>query len=91
MLVNFAKTETVVVALEKTFDGEHPCDLCHVVQKGQNEDRQKEIAKNLLKLDAVLAISAALPGRHIVATDFSISETSGAVRMDAPPVPPPLA
>lgn len=91
MLVSFAQTETVVVAIEKTFDGEHPCDLCQAVQKGQNEDRQQAIAKMLVKIDAVLAVAAALPVRQAEPLEFLDLESAGAVRMDAPPVPPPLA
>lgn len=91
MLVSFAQTETVVVALEKTFDGEHPCDLCQAVQKGQNEEGRHAIAKTLVKIDAVLPVAAALPNRHAVAMEFFVSKSAGAVRMDAPPVPPPLA
>ena len=31
-------------AVEMTFDGEHPCDLCHVVRRGMDSEAQEDEA-----------------------------------------------
>ena len=35
MFVSFAQTEPVKEALVKTFDGNHPCKVCKLVQQGR--------------------------------------------------------
>ena len=40
MFVRFAQEDSVGEALEKTFDGKHPCPLCRKVQEGRSQDRQ---------------------------------------------------
>jgi hypothetical protein len=37
MFADYSQRETVKVAIEKTFDGEHPCQLCHEIQKARTE------------------------------------------------------
>lgn len=39
MIVSFSAQGTLGEALEKTFDGEHPCALCQAVQQGSQTDR----------------------------------------------------
>ena len=39
MLVSYSQQESFPDAVKKTFDGQHPCDLCKVVQAGQNEEK----------------------------------------------------
>ena len=50
MFVNFSQTAPVMVALEKTFDGRHPCKLCKVVQAGQESEKKQEMQKLETKL-----------------------------------------
>jgi hypothetical protein len=41
MIRDFAKTESIGTALEKTFDGQHPCTLCKKITEsgtGKNDD-----------------------------------------------------
>ena len=92
MVVNFAaQEESLSGALEKTFDGAHPCGLCKVVQRGQGEEKKQEVAKTLLKLDAVLAPAAKLPLPREMARDFPTIAVAAAARELSPPTPPPLA
>ncbi len=41
MLANYAQTDSVPLALSKTFDGEHPCPMCMQIQDGRQQE-QKE-------------------------------------------------
>lgn len=40
MLVDYSRTESVSVAVTKTFDGKHPCELCHRVAKESSTERK---------------------------------------------------
>jgi hypothetical protein len=51
MAVSFSKTESVSVALEKTFDGKHPCPLCKLVKAGKSSERKQDLQKLETKLD----------------------------------------
>lgn len=92
MVVSYAAQEqSLAGALEKTFDGEHPCGLCKVVQRGQDEEQKQEIAKVTGKLDAVLAPAMQLPEPREKAQDFFVVLASAVARHSVPPTPPPLA
>ena len=69
MMVTYSKDATVVEALEKTFDGEHPCPLCKVVEKGaaadgKNDDEsgknRQEAGSKIQKIDLMLAAADAV-------------------------------
>ena len=38
MFMRYVQVDDVGTALEKTFDGEHPCPLCHRVREGRRTD-----------------------------------------------------
>lgn len=54
MLISFSRDGSLVEAVAKTFDGEHPCPLCKAVDKGQKQDQEKSVQVPMKKLDAVL-------------------------------------
>ena len=52
------KEGTLTEAVEKTFDGEHPCPLCLAVKEGQKkekDDSKPVTAKSVKKFEAVLS------------------------------------
>jgi len=63
MLVDYAQRESLTVAVAKTFDGAHPCSLCHTVTAGREQEKKQESATTIVKLDAVLAPAVQLPPR----------------------------
>lgn len=56
MLVDNSQESSLVDAVSKTFDGQHPCPLCKAVATGQNEEREKKetLVDPSAKLVAVL-------------------------------------
>ena len=42
MVVNYSRDGSFVTAVEKTFDGEHPCALCKVIAKGKKSEKKSE-------------------------------------------------
>jgi hypothetical protein len=90
MVISYAKEESLVGALEKTFSGENPCQLCHAVKEGQSEEKKQEISKALVKVDAILAGTMQLPLPVESQWCFDTPARLAAARSLAPPTPPPL-
>ncbi|RYD81696.1 MAG: hypothetical protein EOP84_10570 [Verrucomicrobiaceae bacterium] len=91
MVISYAQEEeSLVGALEKTFSGENPCDLCHAVKEGQSEEKKQEITKTLVKVEAILADTMQVPLPSEAQWVFHLSARAGSVRSSAPPTPPPL-
>ena len=56
MLVQYSRDATFVEALQKTFDGKHPCSLCRFIQQGGKSERDSSsdrIPPQRAKLDPV--------------------------------------
>lgn len=89
MAVNFSQTESFATALQKTFNGQHPCPLCKLVKAGQTSEKKQPLQKLEAKFDFhLLAGTCALfpprPSRPFMA----MTECAPA-RADAPLRPPP--
>ncbi len=90
MFINFVQTAPVGEALKMTFDGEHPCSVCHLVREGrksQESDRELQSSSQikLLPLPVFeLALSHPEPPPPAFATDTL--HTTG---NPPPPKPPP--
>lgn len=93
MLIRNLQSEGVIEAVEKTFDGGHPCPLCRVVKKGQQEEEKKDsvpvASKTLKKFEAVLAATMPplMPSFEIRSFPESVSRFEG--RHERPLAPPP--
>jgi len=91
MMLDFSTRESLTVAIDKTFDGSHPCDLCKVVTKGRTEEQKNESVKLLVKFEAILTATLKMPlpmDHPWVYAPFTYASSSLAI---APPTPPPLA
>jgi hypothetical protein len=91
MLVDFARRESLPVAVAKTFDGAHPCSLCHTVAEGRQQEQQQGAKVLIVKLDAVLPVRAELPARLVMAWSYFEDSKIPAVHTRLPLTPPPLA
>lgn len=61
MFVDNQRTQTITEALENTFDGQHPCDLCVVVEKGQQDEGDQVPVLVFSQIVAVIAPLIELP------------------------------
>ena len=91
MLVEYAQQDPLRVAIVKTFDGEHPCSICHTVSDGRKKEEKREATITVAKIDAVLAPAVDLPRVEVAGSSYSLVRISAVTRADAPPTPPPLA
>jgi hypothetical protein len=42
MIVEYSHTDGLSLAVEKTFDGQHPCALCTQIQQGRDTEKKHE-------------------------------------------------
>lgn len=93
MTLEFSRTATLTEALEMTFDGEHPCHLCKLVQEhgSPSQEKDKNPSKTEIKLPPVSlwADSLTLGERHFQKSRLIIADFFAPARRDPPPLPPP--
>ena len=91
MVLDYSQQASLSMALEKTFDGEHPCGLCKTVNKGRSEEQKNATLKMLVKFEAVLTPQVAALAPVSEPWNYPrLVETHASLAL-APPTPPPLA
>jgi hypothetical protein len=89
MMISNARQISFCEAMKRTFDGAHPCSLCHVVNKGKTSEQKRDIQTSGTQIDIVCVSRAIrlLPGlaqfQH-TSSDARFSEIEY-----SPPAPPP--
>lgn len=89
MLLANAKQVPLSEAVARTFDGAHPCDLCHAVAAGKKSEKKSEVLPTIAKMDLICTTRTLnwlqpIAGYEFPAFTFLIPE-----RSLAPPAPPP--
>lgn len=91
MTVAFSQTAPLSVALKKTFDGRHPCQLCQFVAEGKKSEQKQALEKIEAKFEFFNqsgTVSLFPPTQfHLLPA----AACAGGQRNDAPPRPPPRA
>jgi hypothetical protein len=89
MLAQNLRNTSLSEAVERTFDGEHPCPLCKNIAKGKQAEKKSEFPLALKKFELSLAqhnFTLTLPWRfYLVRAGDAVHHTL----THAPPVPPP--
>jgi hypothetical protein len=89
MLIEYSKRAPLCQAIARTFDGAHPCSLCHIVATGKASEKKSDMQSRGQKIDIICVahmiqlISPFAPFQYALC-DFSVSEIE-----HSPPVPPP--
>ena len=92
MVVAYSKDASFGEALEKTFDGEHPCALCKMVETGSQSDDENDkqtASAKIKKLDLMLAAIETLVVPAPDAPDYLPLMQRPVTKEYSPPVPPP--
>jgi len=91
MLVAYASEGSVVEAVEKTFDGLHPCALCAKVKEGRDSDQQQPlpVEQSMKKMSAVLASGIRLIAPPAESWFFAVLRERRVKWTEAPEPPPP--
>jgi hypothetical protein len=91
MIVDYSRNAALTEAVEKTFDGHHPCRICTVIQKSQGSEKKHEalqLAKEFQLFDQPVA-AYVYPSAN--AGSLRIFDIDSEARPHAPSVPPPRA
>jgi hypothetical protein len=89
MLATNLRTDSLEVAVIKTFDGQHPCNLCKVIAAGKKSEKRTEFPATLKRLEFISARPVfvfAPPQDFRLLPELEISFHQSSRQ---PPVPPP--
>jgi hypothetical protein len=89
MLVENARRAPLSEAVAKTFDGSHPCDLCHAVAAGKKSEQKSETVPLVLKMDLIGPPASQTAPRSSVSHEFASFIVRDGWLSHAPPAPPP--
>ncbi|MBU6399177.1 MAG: hypothetical protein KGS61_02570 [Verrucomicrobia bacterium] len=90
MVIDYARTAPLEVALVKTFDGKHPCKLCCLIAKARNSENRHDRQVPVGRLDPFSAPPAVafFPPTPEALTPCRAGRW--AQRVEVPPTPPPI-
>lgn len=89
MTINYAKETSFKDAVRMTFDGQHPCKLCKVVEQGKKAEQKQATLKVETKLDFFCFRSLTFLPPLLPYTLLSPGDDVADSRGQAPPTPPP--
>jgi hypothetical protein len=89
MLVQNTKRVPLRAAISQTFDGAHPCSLCHIVNKGKSTERKSDTQLLAPKIDMMCVVRATQLMRRFSPFDYVMHNLSFPKIEYSPPVPPP--
>jgi hypothetical protein len=91
MLVAHSKHARLSEAIAKTFDGAHPCSLCHIVSAGKNSEKKSDVQPPGPKIDMIWLARAIRLLPHFAPFEYPVRDFFSSDRRPSPPVPPPRA
>ena len=91
MFVSNAQHDSWQLALNKTFDGQHPCPLCRAVAQGQQAEQEQPQGFTVEKFELFLAEPEVFVFLEPSAAPLPPPEAIDSVWAKAPPTPPPRA
>ena len=89
MVIDYSKRAPLCQAIAQTFDGAHPCSLCHVINKGKNSEKKQELQSPTPKIDMICAPLANRIPRPFVPFEYEKRDCFSLELAHSPPVPPP--
>jgi hypothetical protein len=91
MLVAQARHVPLSEAVAKTFDGAHPCSLCHAVNAGKKSEKKSDLQSTTPKIDMICSARPVRLLRPFVLFEYATTNSNLSDSGDSPPVPPPRA
>ena len=89
MLVSNSRHAPLGVAVAQTFDGAHPCGLCHAVTEGQKSEKKSASLSVVVKLDLICPSRAVVRAPAATPCDYASFSAMVPKRFLAPWVLPP--
>jgi hypothetical protein len=89
MMIDYSKRAPLYQAITQTFDGAHPCSLCHVVNKGKSSEKKSDLQSPAPKIDMICASSTVRLIRPFIPFEYTVRDFCSSQIGRSPPVPPP--
>jgi hypothetical protein len=89
MLVENARRVPLSEAVARTFDGSHPCDLCHAVAEGKKSEKKSAALPVSAKVDLICVRRSLVYLPPWVRYEYDAFSFSLPEAFLAPPAPPP--
>jgi hypothetical protein len=89
MLVKYSETDGVKVGISKTFDGEHPCDLCLSIAKKKQTEKKEGTQLDVAKVYLFVPAERWTLRPPCCSWRLTTTIVSMLGRGSSPPVPPP--
>jgi len=89
MIIDYSKRGTFCQAIAQTFDGAHPCSLCHIVDKGKTTEKKSDLKLLTPKVDMICTKGAVTLVPPIAYVDYVAAHFPVFKLGESPPVPPP--
>jgi len=89
MIIDYANRAPLRQAITETFDGAHPCSLCHAVNTGKNSEKKSDLQSPAPKIDMICVARALRLLPPFRPFEFAAAKFSLIERRYSPPVPPP--
>jgi hypothetical protein len=89
MIIDYSKHASLSEAIAQTFDGAHPCSLCHIVNKGKACEKKSDLQQLTPKIDIICIRRAIALLRPFIYFEYSTADSPFSEIPHSPPVPPP--
>jgi hypothetical protein len=91
MLVDNLTTTSFSTAVQRTFDGQHPCALCKVVAEGKKSEKKSDTVVTLKKFEGLHQVVSIVVFPPASFPSIEASVVFLQTLAHAPPTPPPRA
>jgi hypothetical protein len=89
MLIENSKRASLCQAIVQTFDGAHPCSLCHIVATGKASEKKPDIQSPAPKIDIICVARMIQLTPPFTPFPYALGDFSASEIGQSPPVPPP--
>jgi hypothetical protein len=89
MVVSYSQNGGIGEALEKTFDGKHPCCMCKAIAEGKRSEKKPESCPAVKRFDFSYSAAAFVFAAPSAYWEARWPEPIGGSLARTPPVPPP--
>ena len=89
MIVEYSHDGAMTTAVEKTFDGQHPCAICKAIQSNRQSEKKHEALQMVKKVELFDERVADFVFPSPGCRPLAVQDVFGVAHVDAPLVPPP--
>jgi hypothetical protein len=91
MVIKYSQDVPLAEAVAKTFDGAHPCSLCHMVSKGKAAEKKSDVKSASPRVDLICVQRSFGLKRPFVRCPYALIDLSADEVCCPPPAPIPRA